>query len=106
MSDDLKIQKLKIIIIEIIYQKLKVCYFCYMICERQLEDNSGRFLCIVKVTPSYLWCFEFHPLLNATEGAGDKDTHWGQALPETVGATTLVTQTLHWSILQTAPRRA
>ena len=48
MSDNLKIQKFKIIIIEKFCQKLKVCYFYYFICERQLEDNSGRFLCIVK----------------------------------------------------------
>ena len=39
MSDNLEIQKFKIISIEKFCQKLKVCCF---ICERQLEDNSGR----------------------------------------------------------------
>ena len=54
MSDKLKIQIFKIIIVEKFRQVLKVCYFCYITCyfcnitcERQLEDNSGRFLCIV-----------------------------------------------------------
>ena len=47
MSDNLKIQKFKITTIEKICQKLKVCYFCDIICERQLENVSGRFLCIV-----------------------------------------------------------
>ena len=47
MSDNLKIENFKIIIIEMFCQKLKVCYFCYINCERQLEVNSGRFLCIL-----------------------------------------------------------
>ena len=58
MSDNLQIQNFKIIIVEKFYQKFKVCYFCYIICERQLEDNSGRFLCLVNARPSNLWCFE------------------------------------------------
>ena len=48
MSDNLKIQKIFKIIIEKLSQKLKVCYFCYIIYERQLEDNSGRFLCNIR----------------------------------------------------------
>ena len=58
MSDNLKIHKFKIIIIEKFCQKLKVCYFFYIICERQLEDNSSRFLCIVNARPSNFWYFE------------------------------------------------
>ena len=33
MSDNLKIQIFKIIVVEKIRQILKVCYFCYIICE-------------------------------------------------------------------------
>ena len=58
MSDNLKIQNFKIIITEKFCQKIKVCYFCYIICERHLEDNSGCFSCIENVRPSKLWCFE------------------------------------------------
>ena len=56
MSDNLKIQKFNIIIIKKVCQKIKVCYFCYINCERQ--PNPGRFLCIVNARPSNLWCFE------------------------------------------------
>ena len=47
LSDNSKNQKFELTIIEKFCQK-KVCYFCYISCERQLDDNSGRFLCIVK----------------------------------------------------------
>ena len=53
MSDNLKIQKFEIIITENFCQKLKL-FFCYIICEKQLEDNSGRFLCIVNARSSNL----------------------------------------------------
>ena len=46
MSDNLKVSNFQIIIVEKFCQNLKICYFCYMICERQLEDNSGRVQCI------------------------------------------------------------
>ena len=46
MSDNLKNQKFEIIIIKKFCQKIKVCYFCYINCERQ--PNAGRFLSIVK----------------------------------------------------------
>ena len=58
MSDISKIQILKIIILEKNCQNLQVCYFRYVICEKQPLDNSGRFLCIVNAIPSSLWCFE------------------------------------------------
>ena len=45
MSDNFKIQILKIIVAEKFRQTLKVSYFCYIICERQLGDTSGRFPC-------------------------------------------------------------
>ena len=45
MSDNLKIQKFKITTIENFCQKLKVCYFWYINCERQ--PISGPVLCIV-----------------------------------------------------------
>ena len=55
MSDNLKIQKFKIIVTEKFCQKLKDCYLCYTIYERQLEDKSGRFSCIENVRTSKLW---------------------------------------------------
>ena len=45
MSDSLKVQKFKIIN-EKFCRKSKVCYFCYIICERPLKDKPGRFLCM------------------------------------------------------------
>ena len=57
-SDNLKTQNFKIIITEKICQKLKLCYFCYIICERHLEENSGRLSCIENVRPSNLRYFE------------------------------------------------
>ena len=47
MSDDLQIQILKIIFFEKNGQHLKACYTQYMICERKLLYDSGRFQCIV-----------------------------------------------------------
>ena len=44
-----KIQKFKITTIEKFCQKLKVCYFCYINCERQ--PNPGPSLCIVNTKP-------------------------------------------------------
>ena len=49
MSDNLKIQKFNKIIIKKFCQKIKVCYFCYINCERR--TISGRFLCIVNARP-------------------------------------------------------
>ena len=57
MSDNLKIQKFKKIITEKFCQKLKVSYF-YFIILLHLEDNSGRFMCILNIRPSQFWCFE------------------------------------------------
>ena len=45
MSDNLKIQKFKIITIKNFCQELNVCCFCYINCER--EPKFGRFLCII-----------------------------------------------------------
>ena len=59
MTDSLKNQKFKIFITEKFCQKLKVCYFWYIFCERHVENKSGSFLCIVIVRPSKLWCFEW-----------------------------------------------
>ena len=50
MSDNLKIQKFKIIIIKKFCQKINVCYFCYINYKRQ--PHSGRFLCIVNARPA------------------------------------------------------
>ena len=44
MSDNFEIQILKIIVAEKFRQTLKVSYFRYIICERQLGETSGRFL--------------------------------------------------------------
>ena len=43
-------------------------YLCYIIYERQLEDNSGRFLCIVNTRPCSLWCFELPRSLSLVFG--------------------------------------
>ena len=59
MTDSLKNQKFKIFITEKFCQKLKVCYFWYIFCERHVEHKSGSFLCIVLVRPSKLWWFEW-----------------------------------------------
>ena len=52
MSDSLKFQIFRKIIGEKFCQNLKVFYFPCMTCERQLLDNSGRFLCIGNARPS------------------------------------------------------
>ena len=59
MSNNLKVQNFKIIIAQKFCQKIKVCYFCLVICESHLKDISSRFLCIVNARPSNLWCFEY-----------------------------------------------
>ena len=58
MSANMKYQKVKRTIIEKFCQNLEVCYFSYIIWERQLEDNSGCLRRILNARPSNLCCFE------------------------------------------------
>ena len=54
MSDNLKIQIFKIIVAEKFRQMLKVCYFCYIICEktarRQLRSFYMHCTCMIVQT--------------------------------------------------------